>query len=238
MAAVWLLVTPLSIPLWTGTPLAMIQFPFRFLLLADIAFGLAVVLATEALARGAGGRGRAVAASVLVGVLALSLADHPGLRASRGGPAPLAPVAIGALEWQSAEFAAKAGADFYDTGWPEVLALAEAPEVAVPGGKLSLVSEAPRRRVYEADLPEAARAVFRLSYWRYWRLTRADTGEALPLAMADGFPLTVARLPAGRATYVLELPALGSELTGMGLTGLAMLVLAGWYRINRRRTGS
>lgn len=241
---VWVLVTPLSMPLWRGTPLVLVQYPWRFLALADVAFGLAAVLGAALVAQPAAGRLRRwLAGAGLAGMVAVAALEHPGLSASRSAlPNPQAPVLAGAFEWLPRESAGSGDLVSY-TEWRRIVeaarALAPPPAVRLAGaGSAEVVEQAPRRLVFEADLPAAGGAVIHRTYWRFWRLENLDTGTEIALGPTEGFPLVSATLPPGRARYRLELPVLPEERTGSLLSALSLAVLLAWGWLARPRRRS
>ena len=117
--------------------------------------------------------------------------------------------------------------------------LSAQPPVLLAGpGRVELLSTAPRRMIFEAELPAPANVVLRRTFWRFWRLRNLDSGREIATEPTTGFPLIAAELPAGRGRYVLELPVLFAEWVGALISGLAIVVPFGWWRLTRPRTGS
>ena len=245
----WLMVTPLSYPLWSATPLAVIQFPYRFLVLADLGIALGAVLAASA-ALGAGPAGwrRGVAALALGGITLAAAMDYPALRAHRGAPARDAQalaLRVGAAEWLPAAVTPQMELWASRASYALVRAIADRPLIAVPdgGGRAEPVEVRSRTVVFDIDLARPSRIVIRRTWWRHWRLVEAGTGRAVALAPtpAGSFPLISAELPAGKGRYRLELPVLAAEWAGYALSLAALLALAllhGGGGLLRRIAGS
>jgi len=236
--------TPLAWPLFEYTPLKRIQFPWRLLVLSDIAFAAVVALAAHALAQGGVAAARRIALVGAVGMVALAAAaEHPGLRDSRNiyrGAAPgLLDVTAGYLSWLPVEAEQTVRGDLQSSGITAVRLIAGTPPVwtepALPAARLALVSAAPRRQVYEIDLPEPATVVFRRTFWRFATLRAELEGVEFPMRPTSGFPLSAADLPAGPGRYVLELPAVPQERRGMLVSLVSLGVAIGWLVLARRR---
>jgi hypothetical protein len=244
LMTVWVMVTPLSTPAWDMTPIARIQFPWRFMVLADLAFAMAALAGLEWLASRSGGPFRRGALGVLLCLIAaVAVAEHPAVRGHRDGSPDAGEfirVSAGAIEWLPEETAETIGV----TSIWHLMDLAAAADsgarlVRLDGpGEVRIRSETSRRLVFEVDAPEPVTTTLHRTYWRYWRLTEESTGRALPLAMTADFPLIQTELPAGRATYVLDLPSLPAERAGTGISGLALLLALGWWGRSRRRRES
>lgn len=240
----WVMVTPLSLPLWQATPVARVQFPWRFLLVAELAVGLAALLAVGTLAR-PGALRRGVAAACLGAIVVLAALAHPSVnetRERRALPNPRAPVLAGAFEWLPRESAASSEVISYTEWWHILDAAKEAargPTVRLQGpGAARVLAEAPRELRFEADLAGAAPVVLHRTYWRFWRLEDIDTGAEIALKPTDGFPLLSATLPAGRAQYRLVLPTLPEERAGALISAAALLALLAWFLVSRPRRRS
>jgi hypothetical protein len=230
----WLMVTPLSYPLWSATPLAVIQFPYRFLVLADLGIALGVVLAASALL-GAGPAGwrRGAAALALGGITLAAAMDYPALRADRGAPARNAQaigLRAGAPEWLPAEVTPQMDLWSSRESFALVRAITGQPLIAVPdgNGRAEAVAVRPRSVVFDTDLAQPSRIVIRRTWWRHWRLVEVESGRPVALAPtpAGSFPLITAELPAGKGRYRLELPVLAAEWAGYALSIAALLALA------------
>ena len=246
LGVTWVMATPLSLPLWKATPLVAVQYPWRFLTVSDLAFGLAALLAVATLSRAEAGRARrGVAGGALGAMLAVAALDHPLIDAT-GHPAavpnPRAPVLAGAFEWLPRESAASGELVTY-TEWRRVLDMARqaarGPELRVKGaGAARVLAEGPRVLTFEADLPAPSRVVVHRTHWRLWRLENLDTGAEIGLAPTDGFPLVSATLPAGRARYRLALPTLREERLGALISAAALAALLAWWWFTRPRRRS
>ncbi|MFQ5564771.1 MAG: hypothetical protein ACE5EU_00190 [Paracoccaceae bacterium] len=229
----WLMVTPLSMPLWSATPIAMVQFPYRFIVLADLGIAVGVALAASA-ALGAGPAGwrRGAAVLALGGIVVAAAMDHPALRAHRGAPARNAEaiaLRTGAPEWLPAELGEQLDLWSRRESYALVRALADQPLIAVPDGAGQAEPVAARSRavVFDVDLAEPSRVVIGRTYWRHWRLVEAGSGRGVAIAPAPAgsFPLITAELSAGAGRYRLELPLLAAERTGYAISLAALLAL-------------
>lgn len=246
----WLMVTPLSYPLWNATPIEIIQFPFRFLLLADLGIGVGAVLAASAVAgTGAAGWRRGAAALTLAGIAAVAAMDHPALRAHRGAPVrntAAIDLQVGAVEWLPAEAAPRVDLSSPTRDVALARAIADRPLIWLPEGAGSVepVEVGARVVVFDAALTGPARIVVRRTYWRHWRLIDVETGRDIPIAPTPGqsIPLISAELGAGIARYRLELPVLAAEWAGYAISLAALLALMLWRGLaggqSRRTTNS
>lgn len=209
----WFMVTPLSWPLWETT-LVQIQFPWRFLLVADLAVGLAVLMAVESL--------RVRSAACLLVIALISALGYPrGSRELMEFP--------GAFEWLPEE-----STDFVSfrniRGVVEsAKAKARGPSVRLEGdGTIQILDVGPRRIEFSADLSAPSRIVAHRTYWRFWRLENLDTGEEIALAPTARFPLISATLPGGVARYRLGLPTLPEERRGQLVSAVVLFMLIGY----------
>ncbi|MEO0822485.1 MAG: hypothetical protein AAF074_18920 [Pseudomonadota bacterium] len=238
LASCWVMMTPLSIPLWFFTPIGIIQFPWRFMLIADLAlalaFGLAVALASEPqrARRLAGVAAVAMAVVIALGQPPWWRSDGPNTRfdfllEARAGP----------FEWIPAT------APPHDFTWPQMtrtetlLAPLDDPRtlrIAAGKGATTLLEEGPRRLRFAADCPEGCTVVVRRTAWAFWRL-EADAGEAPAIAQTDGYPLIELALPPGGATYRLVLERPVTERIAVGLSLAALLAAAAMLLLLRRR---
>lgn len=240
VALVWVMVTPLSLLIWQNTPFGVIQFPWRFLMVADVAFGLVAAFAVAALcAHDAGNLRRGIAAGVLAVMALVVAAEHPALRAERGRmPPPDLPLHLtaGAVEWLPAEVENAEALDnyykAYELAWP----LLNLPDVLAPGsGRFTAFSSSLRKRRFEAEVTTPTQVIIKQTYWRHWMLTDELTGDRITLRPSSRFPLTIARLPAGSGRYVLELPILVDEWIGLVISAISLLIIAAWWRLSRLR---
>ena len=81
---VWLLVLPISWLVWAHTPLQVVQFPWRFLMIADIAFALAAAMLVVSLDTAMAGRRTAL--RVLGMLMAVSIVVPLSMRAQTQMP--------------------------------------------------------------------------------------------------------------------------------------------------------
>jgi len=222
------LASPLSAPLWvTGSPLAWLQFPWRWLLPA-------VLLAVRPLARRtprANPRSWALGILWLAPLLVLPL---PGfVRAPHLGPRD---------GWQTAgaRLQASIGANplLVDASqnrppWYGRLAV-QLPELAGrlamsdgPGTRLEILQWRPLHRTLRVTAPAPATVTLRLLDYPWWQ--PAVDGSPARAIRCNG--LLGIRIPAG--THTLDIHWTGNPLSRMGqaLAAIALLVLAWtWYR--------
>ncbi|MHA1528176.1 MAG: hypothetical protein ACTSVG_04090 [Alphaproteobacteria bacterium] len=229
----WLMVTPLSYPLWSATPLSVIQFPYRFLVLADLGIAVGAALAASALL-GAGPAGwrRGAAALALGGITLAAALDYSALRAHRGAPTSnteATSLRIGAPEWLPAEVTPQMDLWASAESFALVQAITDQPLIAVPdgNGRAEIIKARSRSLVFDIDLSQPSRIVIRRTWWQHWRLVEAGSGRAVALAPtpAGPFPLITAELPAGKGRYRLELPVLAAEWAGYAISLAALLAL-------------
>ncbi len=243
IALVAFMVTPLARLFYEFTPLGWIQFAWRYLMLADLAFALAAAVAAQAALQStapeAGARmSRGIGLAALAAMAGVAAFEHPGLRASRNmNPVPALEMRLsaGAIEWLPRE-----AFDLLTSGETAPFeALPAIPRVratpAVPGVEAARLSASPRAETYRVDLLAPARVTFKRTYWRHARLVEAGTGRAIPTRASDGFPLTEAELPAGRGRYVLELPTLAVERAGAAFSAAGLAALLIWWAATRLR---
>ena len=232
----WLMVTPLSYLLWSATPISVIQFPYRFLVLADIGIAVGAVLAASALLEtGPAGWRRGCAALALTGITAVAAMDHPALRSHRGEPARNATainLQIGAAEWLPVEVTPQMDLWSSRKGYLLVQAIIDQPLITVPGGNghVELIEAGARAVLFNTDLASPAQIVIHRTYWAHWRLIELESGRTVPLAptAAGSFPLITAELPGGTGRYRLELPMLAAERAGYAISLAALLALVLW----------
>ncbi|HUS55441.1 MAG TPA: 6-pyruvoyl-tetrahydropterin synthase-related protein [Thermohalobaculum sp.] len=244
LVLVWLMVTPLSVPMWESTPMARIQFPWRFLILADIAFGLAALMLAQAIIGRDSSKRQRGAATISLGamVIVAVVFAFPAVRGiHRTGvlPEDVIPISAGALEWLPAETARTIEIRSYRTVFEMAGALSTQPPIQLSGpGQVEIISNVPRALVFEADLPNAGTVVLRRTYWRHWRLLDIGTGRQIDLEPTTEFPLIMAQLPPGQGRYELTLPAPVAERLGALISALALVFLLCWWWLTRRRTES
>ncbi len=238
--------TPAAWLIYEVTPVGRIQFPWRFLVIADIAFALAIALVAEAALHAGESRPRRwMFVSCLVLTAFVSWSQFPGTRSSQSifaeSGRQLVELAVGNRSWLPAESPESVGVHEGDLGIAATRS-AEEPIVHLvsdlPGASVVLDIEDSRRVVVDVDIPAPARAVFRRTYWRFARGYDEATGLAIELLPTVGFPFTMAEFPAGRARYVLELPMLPEERLGAWISATSLILLLAWSGLTRFRRGS
>ncbi len=221
------LASPLASPLYAGSsPLAFLQFPSRWLLVA-------AVLAAEPLARGLPGfRGAAPVVVALLPAVVLPwkglvrvprlTADTPwpeaGLRVSAsfaGNPFLVDAVQNRPLSWRFL------GENMQRFGERRAL-------VRGDGGRARVISWAPLLREVEVQTPAPTRLAFRVLGYPFWEASL--DGVAVAVEGTGGVPEV--SVPVGR--HVVALRWGGNPLTPVGwaLAAIACLVLA-WSRLRR-----
>ena len=242
--AAWALMTPVSWALWRHAPvLPMIQFPWRFLMLAEFGAGFALALLAGAALAGGGRRTSgprlALAAFALPAVLLAAVAARwsllpqfdaaaraelaERLRLGSSAPEYLPPPAL------AARGAAGAGA------WER--RLAETPRVRArpEGTRVEVLQWAPRRIVLAIEAAGPARVTLRRLYWKHLVGTDPAAGGRLALSAEAATGLAVLDAPAGARRVEIALPLLPSERLGYALSALAGLALAAGALAGRRR---
>jgi hypothetical protein len=232
IAACTFLASPLAVWLWrAGSPLAFLQFPWRWLLPATV---LAVVPMREALR---GWWGRVGLAAVLA-----PLVLFPWPQWVRG------PRLTAAMGWQDAGIAVSRAISgnpllvdapqHRPASWgllaSNLLRFKREPVLLVPeGGTWSVERWAPLDRVVAVDLPAPARVELRLLDYPTWQV-RVD-GAPVPAVTTAG--VVGAAVPAGRHT--VRVTWAGNPLSRLGLVaaGLTFILLL-WVRFGSglRRT--
>ncbi|MEM6676971.1 MAG: hypothetical protein AAF675_03770 [Pseudomonadota bacterium] len=236
----------LSALLWSHTPLNAMQFPWRFLVLFDVAAALGIGLLVVGALRSEAAAGRWVA-RLLVGGFALTMAV--GLAAEHRRWLPTEPITasnawaleerIGPVEWLAMSdrpigFRLRDIKQFGGVMPP----LDKAPEIATttPGATVALITSQPMEMIFEASSAEGMEIVARRTFWRHWRLEPLEGGAPVPLAATDGHPLVTARLPGGDGRWRLSLQRPLAVLIGIGVSVLA-LALSALALVLERRIG-
>ncbi|MEM6676970.1 MAG: hypothetical protein AAF675_03765 [Pseudomonadota bacterium] len=245
IVACWFMVSPLSVIIWFHTPLSIMQFPWRFLLLFDFGAALGLGLLVEraisqevtparALARfGTGG--------FLGGIAIILVVGHTHWL-------PTGPIEarlqwkieerIGPLEWLSLG-GRERSFDLDDlTRRRSVMPpLLNAPEVQTltAGATADLIASDPFQILFEASSSTGMEIVLRRSFWPYWRLEPLDGGPAVPLSATEGHPLVTATLPAGRQQWRLSLATPPSLWLGILVSCLGLaLAIGGLVALQRK----
>lgn len=231
----WFFVTPLSDPVWENTSIDIIQFPWRFLLVADVAFAMTLPVLW---ARTIGTVGLPAAwLQWIVGitsvtatvVLVLSLAfwwEKPQIplvlqRASN--------LKIGALEWLGRSEAAQ------ELSWKELLKNGLPPIVNDPrivrstgfSAVIEILETEPLMLRFRATCPTSCTVVLRRGYWVYWEVRAEESGRVIPIRPTMGFPLITINLPTGDAIYRLTLRHPPIERVAAVISLLAVVAIIG-----------
>lgn len=221
-------VTILIRPIWESTLLRTIQFPWRFLMLADIGFALAVALApvvwfaAQPLRRHVG-RILILAGATIVALPLITWFQAP----QKPTRFPWAlEIRIGTLEWIGRAETVH-GLDFLamerDGPPPELTGQQSVVSSALPDAEFEVLDQSARSLRFVADCPLACEIVIHRTFWSLWTLTGPD-GAPVPVRMSDGFPRLGATLPAGRAEYRLDLPRARPEIAGFWISMLSVFL--------------
>ncbi|MEM9783880.1 MAG: hypothetical protein AAF899_15595, partial [Pseudomonadota bacterium] len=244
-ALCWFMWSPLAAPLYAHTPLEMLQFPWRFSVLADHAWALAVGMAVAGLAASASMFRRIVLGAALVlttaGLLLFQPAFWQAPRATLWEPWTVYELRISPLEWLSA------GTGERPFSFEDLKArqaplppLDGAPTVrvdggSVDGGSVTVIAEAAREITFATTCESSCAVTFRRNYWAFWRLVSRDDGAEVALAPARPHPLATAVLPAGEHRWRLRLERPAVEYAGWAVSGLGILGLVAMALVVRRR---
>jgi hypothetical protein len=235
LAFVWFMVTPLSSPLWElSADLRKIQFPWRSIMVADLATAMLFVTAFEA----AAARKRLVpslsvlAATMLFAVLLLSgNFQHPGQPRYLKELAPFqksaaldafgAKLAAGydALEFNMPVWVGESADEFRTT-------IASIPDVALSGeGEARVVGWASRDILLRVQLDRDAILIVKQFYYPGWDARIVGTERSLKLAPSAKTGLVEVRAPKGSYDIRLRLEPLWPERAGKALSFVTLLGL-------------
>ena len=248
LALVWFIVTPLSIPLFENVRLLQeVDFPFRIVIVADLAVAAVFVLAVRAawqhrdrLSQGLIG----FAAAILVAFLALSGKPFAYnlqpyfklLKPFQTRQAIDEKAAMVAAGWDSLEF--------FMPVWTKIpledfrSAVTRIPRVATvtpDAGTIEVRRWAPRNIGLHADLRRTTQITVRQFYFPTWRARNAATGGDLRVTPSDPTGLVVIEASAGRYDIVLRLEPLWQEQVGAVLSALGVAVAGGLLIMSRRK---
>ena len=232
------LMTGPALPLWENWVIGKVQFPWRLMLLTDLAGALAAgMLATQVLSTAP----RWHRGLALVGIAALFVglaASGPRLMTTltRGLAAQDAPVEmLGAPEYLPPAIFAQVAADLGARDlaiWQAPIVIEEIARAAVPLG-IDAVTAMPRGHAITLD--GGAEVILPIPYWHRFRAEDAS-GTQLQLSAAEPYGMTAIAVPdpAPGQTITLTLPRLAAEWVGLalGLAGLAGLVM---FLVSQRR---
>ncbi|MEL6336217.1 MAG: 6-pyruvoyl-tetrahydropterin synthase-related protein [Pseudomonadota bacterium] len=228
------MMSSLSRPLWEYTPLAMIQFPWRFMLVFEIAVALVVAIA---MARPAASwtlrtvLRRACVALMVVGLLYAG--TWPGEKTPRERDVTWVAHGVGPVEWLGAP--RSEGALMTDALFTRL----QDTTLLSGTGTFTVRLVTGQQIVFDAACPVACDLEVFRQYWSFWRLTDGEGREVtLRPAPPDGFPFITARLPAGTDRYRLVLETPGVVPVGWAITGAAAIALLWWGALSWRETSS
>jgi len=245
LAFVWFMVTPLSIPAWElFADLRKIQFPWRSIMVADLATAMLFVIALETAAsqKRIGASLPLVMATALFAILLLSGGrPHPGQPPYLKELAPFQKSATldefeskfragyDALEFHMPVWVGESADEFRST-------IASIPDLAVASGTgdPSIVRWASRDILLRVRLDEDARLVVKQFYYPGWEARIVGTGETLKLAPSAKTGLIELRAPRGSYDIRLQLEPLWPERAGEALSLVSLLVLAILFVANHR----
>ncbi|MEM8818515.1 MAG: hypothetical protein AAGE90_03150 [Pseudomonadota bacterium] len=234
LAAAWFMMTPISKALWLHTPLPILQFPWRFMVVVDFGFALAAGFAAEQLRRNWSGlaavkrrvlRAGAVVLVVIVGV------GQPAWYASNADAVPAdraIQMRIAVLEWLSwngRPLGFGYPGRMVDMDLSPPLDRDAAVSTDTVGAAVELISEEPREIVFRVDAESDAVVLLRRGFWEFWVLERLDDGMTVSLDATDPHPLITATLPAGEGTWRLRLEMPWAEKLGIAVSAAAIVAV-------------
>ncbi len=224
------LMTAVARPLWQHGVIAAVQFPFRLMVLVDLAAALAGAVLADVAITGRERLRRGVAVAGIVATLAgRGWATAPALRASAEGLARRGEEVrmAGAVEYLPPHFGEPilAALERRRRGpWEAFVVVEERlPALRAAGGAGVRLTVAPRRWTLERAEParDGADLTLAIPYWRHLRAVTAD-GRAVALAPAPGTGLVRLEPPAGARDVEITLPLHWSEQVGLALSGLGV----------------
>jgi hypothetical protein len=236
----WVFLTPLSWPLWQYLPfLQAIQFPWRFMMIAEFGLPLAIGCLIPQVRRGIFAAGLVVAIfSLLNGFGGYQLGNILGV--------PRSLVEGNIRDHLSAwEYLPKTAFDpilKLTGGKRDVLrgdwtsTPGEVSQLAVVSGEAKtdarLISS--RHWLVDVEAVTPAHIVFRQFYWKLWSAHDVATGAEIKISPEVKFGLIEFDVPAGKTSVSLDLDLHWSEKLGFvfSLVGLAIIV----FGIGRQRT--
>jgi hypothetical protein len=238
-ALAWLLMTPLSLPLWHALPLLQkVQYPWRAALALDMA--TAMVLAT-ALERAVAARDSLAKGVVAACAASLVLTTASGMWKARNHLEPFRSAAELAREAFLLETRHDAPAflpvwvEVDEEEVPRLVGARERVQVPAGLGRATVTTWRARRIDIDLELEAAARVSVRQFYFPGWEAV--EEGRRLAIEPEPPAGLIAFEAPAGRYRVALRLAPLAEETGGAALSAAAALVLAGVWaaRLRRRR---
>ncbi|MEO0429997.1 MAG: hypothetical protein AAF160_21470 [Pseudomonadota bacterium] len=233
VVACWFMMTPISKALWMHTPLDVMQFPWRFLVVLEIAAAIGIGLGAEQAARRWTAWRHLLWGAVPITLLVMAVVQVTLDAEARrfGEQRPLATWAldkkIGPIEWLSTNGAGTAFTLRDLAEWGDVLQPLDATPTLWTDTKdaaILPISVAPREIVFRASSAEGMTVSFRRGFWSFWRLERVDGSAVVPLDATAPHPLLTARLPAGDAVWRLWLTPPIFAVAGYITSAAAVLV--------------
>jgi hypothetical protein len=229
--------TALSAPVWNNWIIDRVQFPFRLLVFADLAAGLAAGVLVQVLSRAGAARAARLSAMAGLGILGLGVMLQGPEIAKRLSLPAVEPRMIGAPEYLPPAFFATVAAEAGTRGvslfsYAGVVA-GIAATVGEPGGPIPVEI---RPRHWEAEVTGPGRVVLGAPYWRHMQ---ARTGSGVPLAAGpDPQGWITLDLPPDTDRVRVTLPRHWSETAGLGLSGLGLAGTCAVAWRGRRRAGT
>ena len=227
----WIFMTPLSWPLWKVLPfLQAIQFPWRFMMVAEFGLPLAIAFLLPKL-RMISLVGTLAIMSLLSGFAGYQLGNIMGL--SRQSVAENITDHLSAWEYLP------------KTAFDPIMRLtggsrdaARSDWASNPGeiSQTGMTMLSSRHWVADVDVDAPTQIVFRQFYWKLWAAHSEVTGQEIKLSAEPKFGLITFDVPAGKSKIKLDLEMDWSEKFGLALSFFSgsILVLIGLWRLRRR----
>ena len=235
----WVFLTPLSWPLWRYLPfLQAIQFPWRFMMMAEFALPLAIGFLVSQ------GRRSVLAAGLVVAIFSV-LSGFGGYQLGTILGVPRSVVEGNVTDHLSAwEYLPK-------TAFDPILKLTggkrdalrgdwtsnpgEVSQLAVVSGGAKADARFISSRHWLIDVAAAtpAHIVFRQFYWKLWSAHDVATGAEIKISPEEKFGLIEFDVPAGNTNIAIDLDMHWSEKLGMALSlvGMAIIVFGLWRQL-------
>ena len=227
----WIFMTPVSWAIWRTLPfLQAIQFPWRFMMMAEFGVPLAVAFALPKL--------KIIPSASML--LLLSLLSGVG------------GYELGNIMGVSRQIVDGNVADHL-SAWEYLPKTAFGPIVKLTGGKRdalrsdwianpSEISQSgitqlsSRHLIVDVDVLAPTQVVVRQFFWKLWTAHDVATGQTIKLSPETKFGLIAIDAPAGKSKVALDLGWDWSEKLGMGVSLLsaALLLLVGFWRRNAK----
>ena len=227
----WIFMTPVSWAMWRTLPfLQAIQFPWRFMMMAEFGVPLAVAFALPKL--------KIIPSATMLLVLSL-LSGVGGYE-------------LGNIMGVSRQIVDGNVADHL-SAWEYLPKTAFGPIVKLTGGKRdalrsdwianpSEISQSgitqlsSRHLIVDVDVPAPTQVIVRQFFWKLWTAHDVATGQMIKLSPETKFGLIAIDAPAGKSKIALDLGWDWSEKLGIGVSLLsaALLLLVGFWRRNAK----